>query len=259
MGMYTAGYYPHNYDFMAFATMMIGRSSDSIEAAETVSRLLPAEMFGAPGMDFLQHWSIRPLLVRVRFARWDDLLATAAPPESQPHARAIWHYARGRAFAARQDREAAAAELAKLRSIASSPELDDIQMEFNRSVDLVAVAESVLAGWVDAAAGNMESAADHLYEAVRLEDALKYGEPPEWTMPTRQDLGDILLLANRYGDAERAFREDLHHFPKNGWSLHGLAVSLRAQGKSEEAAAVDTELEQAWANADVSVMNPGDG
>lgn len=257
MGMYTAGYYPHNYDFMAFATMMIGRSNDSIQAAEKVSRLVPAELFGTPGMDFLQHFAIRPLLVQVRFARWDDLLATAAPPESQPHARAIWHYARGRAFAAQKNCDAAADELAKLRSIASSPELNDIQMEFNRSVDLVAVAESVLAGWVDAAAGNMESAADHLYEAVRLEDALNYGEPPEWTMPTRQDLGDILLLANRFGDAEQAYREDLHNFPKNGWSLHGLATSLRAQGKSDEADVVDSELEQAWANADVSVTNPG--
>lgn len=52
MGMYTAGYYPHNYDFMAFATMMIGRSDDSISAAETVSRLLPAELFGSPAWIF---------------------------------------------------------------------------------------------------------------------------------------------------------------------------------------------------------------
>ena len=257
MGMYTAGYYPHNYDFMAFATMMIGRSNDSIQAAEKVSRLIPAELFGTPGMDFLQHYSIRPLLVRVRFARWDELLATAAPPISQPHARAIWHYARGRAFSALQDSEAAAAELEKLRAVAASPALKDTRMEFNLSVDLLAVAESVLAGWVDASADKMDSAADHLVDAVRREDALNYGEPPEWTMPTRQDLGDILLLAGRFGDAERAFHEDLHHFPKNGWSLHGLSRSLRAQGKSEEAAAVETELEQAWANADVSVMNPG--
>jgi TolA-binding protein len=78
-------------------------------------------------------------------------------------------------------------------------------------------------------------------------------------MPARQDLGAILLLAERYVDAEQAFREDLHHFPKNGWSLHGLASSLRAQGKSDEAAEVDIELEQAWANADVSVINPGPG
>ena len=123
-------------------------------------------------------------------------------------------------------------------------------MEFNLSVDLLAVAESVLAGWVDAAAGQMDSAADHLYEAVRREDALNYGEPPEWTMPSRQDLGDILLLAGRHGDAERAFREDLAHFPNNSWSLQGLTTALRAQGKSEEAAAIEVEVEQIWANAE---------
>jgi len=259
MGMYTAGYYPHNYDFMAFATMMIGQSNVSIQAAEKVSRLIPAELFGAPGMDFLQHYSMRPLLIRVRFARWEELLTTPAPPISQPHATAIWHYARGRAFAALQDTEAAALELDKLRAIAASPALEDMRLEFNLSVDVLAIAESVLAGWVDVAAGNLVSAADHLYEAVRREDALNYGEPPEWSMPTRQDLGEILLLADRHGDAERAFREDLHHFPKNGWSLHGLATSLRSQGRSTEAIAVSGEFTKAWTYADTSVMNPGAG
>ncbi len=257
MGMYTAGYYPHNYDFMAFATMMIGQSNDSIQAAEKVSRLIPGELLGAPGMDFLQHYSMRPLLIRVRFARWEELLTTAAPPVSQPHATAIWHYARGRAFAALQDSEAAALELDKLRAIAASPALKDMRLEFNLSVDVLAVAENVLAGWVEAASGKLVSAADHLYEAVRLEDALNYGEPPEWTMPARQDLGDILLLAERYGDAEQAFREDLQHFPKNGWSLHGLATSLRAQGKSIEAISVSAEFAKAWTYADTSVTNPG--
>ncbi len=56
MGMYTAGYYPHNYDFLAFAAMMIGRGEEAIGAAETVTTLLPQELFGAAGMDFLQHF-----------------------------------------------------------------------------------------------------------------------------------------------------------------------------------------------------------
>jgi tetratricopeptide (TPR) repeat protein len=235
--------------------MMIGRGEDSIQAAESVSRLLPAELFGAPGMDFLQHYSIRPSLIRVRFARWDELMIAAEPPEAQLHSRAIWHYTRGRALAARLDSVAASAELEQLRAIAASAQLEGLRMEFNLSVDLLAVAENVLAGWVDAVAGQMDSAADHLYEAVRLEDALKYGEPPEWTMPARQDLGDILLLAGRHSDAEKAFREDLVHFPKNGWSLQGLSTALQAQGKVKEAALVEIELKQVWANGDVLVMN----
>ncbi|NND43833.1 MAG: hypothetical protein HKN58_00820 [Xanthomonadales bacterium] len=256
MGMYTAGYYPHNYDFRAFAAMMIGRSDTAISSAETVSQLLPQELFGAAGMDFLQHWSVRPLLVRIRFSRWDELLETPAPAENLPHARAMWHYARGRAYAARQDAAAATEELEALRRISQGAELQGVKMEFNESADLLAVAERVLTGWTEAAAGNMDAAVGAVAEAARLEDALLYGEPPEWTVPVRHDLGEVLLLAGRYAEAEQAFRMDLERFPGNGWSLHGLATALRAQGKDEAAASVEAEFEQAWATADVAVENP---
>ena len=65
--------------------------------------------------------------------------------------------------------------------------------------------------------------------------------------------GCILLLAERYAAAEKAFREDLGKFPNNGWSLHGLMTALEAQNKDEEAASVQAELELAWASADVKL------
>lgn len=253
MGMYTAGYYPHNYDFLAFAAMMIGRSEDAIGAAEKVVTLLPQELFGSPGMDFLQHWSIRPLLIRIRFARWEELLGAEAPPDSQIHAKAIWHYARGRALAASGDVAAADSELVHLRELASSDLLEGIKMEFNQSVDLLGVAEAVLSGWVSASAGDYDQSVESLEKAVRLEDGLLYGEPPEWTVPTRQDLGAVLLQSGRFTEAEKVFREDLDQFPKNGWSLHGLASALNQQGKSVEAELVEAELEQAWSTADVEL------
>ncbi|HVQ74643.1 MAG TPA: hypothetical protein VMT79_03785 [Candidatus Binatia bacterium] len=254
IGMYTAGYYPHNYDFRAFAAMMVGRSEMAITSAEKVATLLPAELFGAPGMDFLQHWSVRPLLVRLRFARWEEILASPPPPESQLHSRAIWHYARGRALVATGRAEAAAPELARLRELAGAEQLAGVKMEYNLSPDLLGVAGGVLAGWVDAAAGRMDTAVAHLREAVRREDDLLYGEPPEWTVPARQDLGEVLLLAGRYPEAEQAFREDLRRFPKNGWSLHGLAAALAAQGRDEEAAAVRAELAEVWTSADAEIV-----
>ena len=254
MGMYTAGYYPHNYDFRAFAAMMMGRSEMAVSSAEKVAQLLPAELFGAPGMDFLQHWSIRPLLVRIRFARWPEILAAPPPGESQLHARAIWHYARGRALVATGAADEAAQELDKLRELTAAERLSGVKMEFNQSRDLLGVASSVLAGWVDAARGRMDPAVEHLREAVRREDALLYGEPPEWTVPTRQDLGEVLLLAGRYAEAEQAFRDDLRRFPKNGWSLYGLAAALEGQGKDGEVPAVKAELAEAWAAADATIV-----
>jgi len=253
VGMYTVGYYPHNYDFMAFASMMIGRGTVAVESATRVAGLLPAEMWGTPGMDFMQHWSIRPLLVEVRFARWDEILETPAPPPSRPHALAIWHYARGRAMAARGDVDGARRELSGLDAIMAGDAIRDLRMEFNRSADLLSVASSVLAGRIEAAAGRYDRAAEHLEEAVRREDALLYGEPPEWTVPARQDLGAVLLEAGRAAYAERTFREDLDRFPENGWSLHGLAGALEAQGRGPEAAAVWADFERVWSTADFAM------
>ena len=242
VGMYTAGYYPHNYDFLAFAAMMIGLGDESIEASEKVVSLIPEEAFSTPGMGFLQHWSTRPMLFRVRFERWQDVLAVPAPPPERPHARAIWHYGRGRAGIAKGDLAAAAAELGELRRIAERPELATLKMEFNFSGDLLHIAERVLTGRLEAAHGRHDAAVAALSEAVRGEDALTYGEPPEWSVPTRLDLGDVLLEAEDYGAAERVFRESLVQFPRNRWALEGLAASLRPQGRLDEATAVEVEL-----------------
>jgi tetratricopeptide (TPR) repeat protein len=252
VGMYTAGYYPHNYDFLAFANMMIGRSEAAISVSDKVIGLLPAELFGSPGMDFLQHWSVRPLQMRVRFSRWDEILSIPRPPASFLHATAVWRYARGRAFAAQGHVSEAQRELEQLRTLALDPALDELRMEFNASGDLLGLAERVLTGWTEAAAGRWAEAVQALREAVAREDALLYGEPPEWSVPTRQDLGAVLLAAGRAREAEQAFRDDLSHFPGNGWSLRGLTLALQAQGKDADSDSIDEEFRRVWANADVA-------
>jgi Flp pilus assembly protein TadD len=100
------------------------------------------------------------------------------------------------------------------------------------------IGAEVLAGHIAAARGAYDEAVEHLRRAAALEDELVYGEPPEWTVPVRQDLGRVLLDAGRPADAEQAFREDLARFPDNSWSLRGLADSLEAQGRADEAEAV---------------------
>ena len=80
-----------------------------------------------------------------------------------------------------------------------------------------------------------------------------YEEPPAWFMPLRQRLGAILLASGRPVRAEKAYREDLARRPENGWSLFGLAQSLRAQNKTEAAAKIEQRFEQAWKTADVKL------
>jgi len=257
MGIYVAGYYPHNYDFLAFAASMIGRSGQSITSAEKMATLVPAEMLREPGLTFLQHHRTRHLQFKVRFARWDGILAVPAPPEDLPHARAMWHYARGRAFAARGDVAAASAELASLRATADDPAIARLRLEFNTAGGILGIATEVLAGHIAAAEGDYGSAVEHLREGARREDALLYGEPPEWSVPVRQELGRVLLEAGQPAEAERAFREDLARFPANGWSLSGLAAALRAQGRTAQADSVEAEFRKVWSTADAAAPVTG--
>jgi tetratricopeptide (TPR) repeat protein len=254
-GVYVAGYYPHNYDFLAFAASMIGRSEQAIAAAEKMETLAPEELLRAPGLTFIQAHQTRHLQLKVRFARWDDILQARAPAQDLPHARGIWHYARGRALAARGDLDGAEKQLARLQAIAENSDVAELRLEFNTSGAVLGIAAEVLAGHIASAQGETQSAIEHLRQAAQLEDELVYGEPPEWTVPVRQELGRMLLEAGQPNEAEQVFREDLERFPENGWSLHGLAQALRAQGRASEAEAAMQRFESIWASADVRIAD----
>jgi tetratricopeptide (TPR) repeat protein len=250
-GIYTLGYYPHNYDFLAFAASMIGRSGQTMTAAEKMRAAAPPELLREPGMTFLQHHDTRYLQMQVRFARWQAILEAPAPAEDLRHARAMWQYARGRALAARRSIEEAEEALTQVRTTAATPEVASLRLEFNTSGAILGIAGEVLAGHIAEAKGEKNAAFSHLREAARLEDALTYGEPPEWSVPVRQELGMMLLRADRASEAEQVFREDLKRFPDNGWSLRGLALSLRRQGRSEDADRMESRFRKVWTSADV--------
>jgi hypothetical protein len=80
-------------------------------------------------------------------------------------------------------------------------------------------------------------------------------EPPYWYYSVRQSLGAALLQAGRPKDAEAVYREDLKRHAHSGWSLFGLAQSLRAQGATEAAAKAQREFEAMWAHADIKLSD----
>jgi hypothetical protein len=99
----------------------------------------------------------------------------------------------------------------------------------------------------------MNEAVAALERAVSREDKLRYAEPPEWYVPARHSLGAILLHDKQAEAAEKVYREDLRRWPDNGWSLLGLAQTLEAVGKQEEAAKVNGRFKEVWKRADVRI------
>ena len=255
-GIYPLGYVPHNHHFLWFAASMEGNSKTARKAAlETAKRTDLPELMRKPGFEGLQQYWMSPWFDRVRFGRWDEIAALPNPAPDLKYVTAIWHYAQGTAAARTQRAEDAERHLAALRILAADPVLDKMTMWDRYPLTHAAnIAERSLTAEIASANGDREAAIAALREAAAIEDRIPYDEPPGWHAPVRHSLGAMLLDAGRATEAEAVYREELARNPDNGWSLHGLALSLKAQGRGEDAAKVEQQFARAWENADVDLV-----
>lgn len=248
-GIYPAAYYPHNIHFLWASASMLGQKERAFEAARKVAGTVD------PGAakDF-QMFYVVPMYTMVRFAMWDDALAEPRPDDDLVFSNAIWHYARGCAHAAKGNTSKARDHLYELRRLLRSDELEpELIFLVSSPAQVLEVAEASLAGDIARADGDLDAAIAHYTRAVNLEDALAYNEPEDWHLPCRHLLGDALLAAGRYREAEAVYWQDLKDHPDNGWALLGLHKALVAQGeeRAEEAANIRARFEREWAEADI--------
>jgi tetratricopeptide (TPR) repeat protein len=196
-----------------------------------------------------------PWLTLARFGRWDEVLKVPRPAATNDFLidRAMWHFSRGLAFAAKAQVDQSAAEYAAMVKLTDSEDAKKLNNPAFPATDMLAVAKHWLAGKVAAAQGDGVAAIEHLRKAVAAEDALPYMEPAFWPIPVRPTLGAALLKAGQQAEAEQAFREDVQRWPRNGWGLFGLEQSLRAQAKTDSAEMVRREFAEAWQRADVKL------
>lgn len=249
--MYRMMYYPHNLDFVWHAASMMGHSAEAIRAARDFAAEAPLEMVAQ--MSDMETAPAAPILVLVRFGRWDEILSLPAPPAALPYATGAWRYARGVAFAATRRPDDAARELAELEKIRGAIAPERTLAGFFKTQDMLLLAAESLAGEIAVRGGDPARAARHFAAAVKVQDTHWFTEPPPWHYPVRHSLGAALLAAGRPADAETVYREDLRQNRENGWALFGLAQALRAQGKTAEAEQVEARFRAAWARADVTL------
>jgi hypothetical protein len=254
-GFYPGAYYPHNLHFLWYALVFEGRSAEAMRAANQAAQYAnenycgPRKAVEAPRLRHL------PWITAARFGRWDDVLKVPQPSATNDFLmdRALWHFARGLAFAANRQADAAAREQAELSELLQSDEAKKLDNPQFPATSVLAIADHLLAGKVAGARGNQRSMIEHLEKAVAAEDATPYMEPAYWPFPTRPTLGAALLQTGDAAKAEQVFRADLKIFPRNGWGLFGLEQSLRAQGRNQLADTVNRQLAETWKRADVKL------
>lgn len=254
-GFYPGAYYPHNMHFLWWAQMIEGQSTESLRTARAAAQYAldnvcgPSKAVEAPRLRHL------PWLTLARFGRWDEILALTRPPTTNDFLvdRAVWHFVRGLALAARKDGKGAIQEQASLASITRSPEAKALSSPVFPASDTLEIAALWLTGKAAGAQGNTSEMIAQLEKAVAAADALPYMEPAYWPVPVRPALGAAFLQSGLAAKAERVFREDLNRWPRNGWSLFGLEQALRAQNKTQQADDVHRQFLSAWRHADVDL------
>jgi len=243
-------YHAHNNHFRVWAALYMGNYEEALEAARLTAEDFPDVYKGDPGIG---EWLTMDIHVHLRFGAWQKVLELPRPREDQPYAIAMWHYARGIAFANTERIEEARAEAESFElEVARIPQ--DLKVFVVSALDVMEIARQMLAGEIEYKAGNVDLGFEYLRHSIVAEDALRYSEPSPWMVPTRHSFGALLLEQGRVAEAEPLYREDLMKHPGNIWSLAGLMECLNRQGRDDdEARTIRIQFERAQANATVDV------
>ena len=253
-GAYPLAYYPHNYHFLAATATLEGKSEWAFMASHKIADHVNHTGMLLPPLATLQHYYTIPYFVYVKFARWKDILTWPDVDTVLLYPKGILHYARGMAHLGLKDIAKARTELDALKLVAQDDTLKALTIwEINTLYSVVDIAQKVLEGEILAAEGKLDESIQLLKEAVVLESQLNYDEPPDWFFSVRHHLGDILLLAGKTDEAIKVYEDDLVVFPKNGWALSGLRKAYELGKQPDKVKEVDSQLQAAWAHADVKL------
>ena len=247
---YYAMYTAHNYQFLAFSAAMEGRRAEAIDAGRKSRATISDELLLAmPGAD----WYVAELYTAmVRFGLWDDILAEPPPDPNLPGLMGGHLYATAVALAAKGRIDEAKAKAAELDRFSNSVPAD-VGAGQNTLRDVLAVALLAARARIAGAEQKDGEALVLLRAMVAKEDQLAYDEPEDWFFPGRHLLGAALLTSGQAHEAETVYQDDLSRHPANGWALYGLAESLKALGRVDEAADLQQQFKKAWEHADVTL------
>lgn len=250
-------YLVHNQHMQAACAAMDGRYKNALAFSYDTQKSVDSTWLDGGGYFgyYAQYMYMTPLFTLTRFGKWDEILQASTIPGNRIFASIVWHYSRGLAYARTRQFEQAEKELQQLLVKKADPQLTESPAAFNPGLAATQVAEKVLNGVIAEEKGQLQEAIKILKEAVSMEDGMLYNEPKDWILPVRQYLGQTLLKAKQYEEAEKVYRQDLMINPNNGWSLTGLHQALTKQNKRNEAQGIQQQLKKALKESDVQIKS----
>lgn len=156
-----------------------------------------------------------------RFADPSEVLALPEP--KLPFLKAAWHYARGEAFARRNDANGVRTEAAAIKGITGPLNKDDGSIQ---AQTMTFIARNVLIGRAAMMKRRAAEAALAFAQAAELQESDDFSalaDPPAWHYPVRRDLAAALLAAGDPAGARREAAAALKYRPKDPGTVALLA------------------------------------
>ena len=230
-----AFYYGHNYSFGLAGAMMAGDRSLALKYVDHA----PKAFTEATPADQRANLTARTYMALGRYDP-DRALALTEHPQDNFAMKALRHYARGEAFAARGDAAGVRTEQKAIR------DLDRKGGE--RAVQMASLAQQVLEGRALMLEGNPRKAARVFEGAARDQDRIFRDafDPPPWWYPIRRSVAAAELKAGRMKDAETDARASLSRWPQDPLALRVLSEAERAQGQADKAEADLDQARKLW-------------
>jgi hypothetical protein len=230
-----AFYYQHNYAFGLAGAMMAGDRALALKyvdhAPKAFTEALPAKTRG--------NVTARTYMALGRYDP-DRALALSEGKDDSFAMKALRHYARGEAFAARGDAAQVRAEQKAIK------DLDRKRGE--PAAEMASLAQQVLEGRALMLENNPKKAARVFERAAREQDKQFRDamDPPPWWYPIRRSVAAAELKAGKVKDAEADARQSLVAWPQDPLALRVLAEAERAQGHTAKADDDQAQAHKLW-------------
>ena len=244
VGVYPIGYYSHNVHFVLISAQLLGDTKTVLAEADKLDKFLTNEV--ATAVPIAQPVKAAPYFAWAQYADPDTILALPDPPGAAPYVKAMWHYARGTAFAAKKDATAARAEADAVQRILDETDWSVMDAWAIPARPVLEVARDLVLARAAQAEDDQNAAVAVLRKAADTQDTIPYMEPPYWYYPVRQSLGAALLKTGHPEEAEKEFRAALERERSSAWALYGLKEAAKAKGDAAGEKQAAEELAKAW-------------
>jgi tetratricopeptide (TPR) repeat protein len=209
-GVWGLPYHAHNVTFGLGGALEAGDANIALKLGRPLVVRSQERKEAAPASQLI---AANGYYALARFA--DPAEVLSLPKPKLPFLEAAWHYARGEAFARRNDVEGVRSEAAAIHGITGELSKDDGSLQ---AQTMTFIARNVLIGRTAMMEHRPKEAAIAFAQAAELQesdDFSSFSDPPAWHYPIRRDFASALMASNDLVAARREAEGALKYRPKD--------------------------------------------